>query len=248
MKAGEAMAEKTKIEEFKVPIVRHSVSDQVAERILELVRNRTVRAGDQLPTERDLAAALHVSRPSVREAIRGLTLMGILRSVQGGGAYISDLNAESLLEPLQFYISLEDVNVQELYDARTMIESNVASRAAQFMTDERIRELENIYKLQKDTLGDPVRFRISDGLFHELIWEGCRNAFLYRIGKSLHVIGQEFRRRASETPGVLSQSYIDHRLLVKAIKARKPDAAAQAAARHMQNVLQSTLAKSNGVA
>src|SRR6202011_2018950 len=115
-------------------------------------------------------------------------LMGILRSVQGGGAYVSDLNPESLLEPLQFYISLEDVNVQELYDARTMIESNVASRAAQFMSSERIGDLENIYKLQKDVLGDPVRFRISDGLFHELIWEGCRNAFLYRIGKRLHVI------------------------------------------------------------
>jgi GntR family transcriptional regulator, transcriptional repressor for pyruvate dehydrogenase complex len=242
------MAEKTEINEFKVPIARRSVSDQVVERILELVRNHTVRPGDQLPTERDLASALHVSRPSVREAIRGLTLMGILRTVQGGGAYVSDLKAESLLEPLQFFISLEDVNIQELYDARTMIESNVASRAARFMADERIRDLENIYKLQKDTLDDPVRFRISDGLFHELIWEGCHNAFLYRIGKSLHVIGQEFRRRASETPGVLSQSYIDHRLLVKAIKARKPDAAAQAAAKHMQNVLQSTLAKSDRAA
>src|ERR1700719_2943655 len=133
MKADKGMAEKTKIDEFKVPIVRHSVSDQVAERILELVRNRTVRAGDQLPTERDLAAALHVSRPSVREAIRGLTLMGILRSVQGGGAYVSDLNAASLLEPLQFYISLEDVNVQELLNARTSHDSNVALRSAQFI-------------------------------------------------------------------------------------------------------------------
>src|SRR5580692_5791183 len=166
------MGEKTKIEQFKVPIVRQSVSDQVAERILELVRNRTLRAGDQLPTERDLAASLHVSRPSVREAIRGLTLMGIVRSVQGGGAYIGDLNAESLLEPLQFFISLEDVNIQELYDARMMIESDVARRAAELMADERIKELENIYKLQKDMLSDPVRYRISDGLFHELIWEG----------------------------------------------------------------------------
>ena len=242
------MGEKTKIDKFKVPIVRQSVSDQVAERILELIRNRTLRAGDQLPTERDLAASLRVSRPSVREAIRGLTLMGIVRSVQGGGAYIGELNAESLLEPLQFFISLEDVNIQELYEARTMIESNVARRAAQFMTDERILELENIYKQQKDTLEDPVRFRISDGLFHELIWEGCHNAFLYRIGKSLHVIGQEFRQRASETPGVLNQSYSDHRLLLKAIKARKPEAAASAAAKHMQNVLQSTLARSNWAA
>jgi GntR family transcriptional regulator, transcriptional repressor for pyruvate dehydrogenase complex len=248
MEASEAMGEKTKIEKFKVPIVRQSVSDQVAERILELVRNRTLRAGDQLPTERDLAASLHVSRPSVREAIRGLTLMGIVRSVQGGGAYIGDLDAQSLLEPLQFFISLENVNIQELYDARTVIESNVARRAAQFMTEEGIGALENIYKLQKATLDDPVRFRISDGLFHELIWEGCRNAFLSRIGKSLHVIGQEFRQRASETPGVLGQSYSDHRLLLKAIKARKPDAAAQAAAKHMQNVLQSTLAKSNWAA
>lgn len=115
------MAEKARIDEFKVPIVRQSVSDQVAERILELVRNRTLRAGDQLPTERDLAASLRVSRPSVREAIRGLTLMGIVRSVQGGGAFIGDLDAQSLLEPLQFFISLEDVNIQELYDARMMI-------------------------------------------------------------------------------------------------------------------------------
>lgn len=116
------------------------------------------------------------------------------------------------------------------------------------MADERIKELENIYKLQKETLEDPVRFRISDGLFHELIWEGCGNAFLSRIGKSLHVIGQEFRQRASETPGVLSRSYADHRLLVKAIKARDPDAAAEAAAKHMRNVLQSTLAKSTWAA
>jgi DNA-binding FadR family transcriptional regulator len=245
MKADSAMAEKARIDEFMAPIVRHSVSDQVAERILELVRNRTLRAGDQLPTERDLAASLRVSRPSVREAIRGLTLMGIVRSVQGGGAYIGDLDAQSLLEPLQFFISLEDVNIQELYDARMMIESGVARRAAELMTDERIRELENIYKLQKDTLEDPVRFRISDSLFHELIWEGCGNAFLSRIGKSLHVIGQEFRQRASETPGVLRQSYADHRLLLKAIKARDAEAAARAAAKHMQNVLQSTLAKSN---
>jgi GntR family transcriptional regulator, transcriptional repressor for pyruvate dehydrogenase complex len=242
------MVKKTKIDEFKTPIIRQSVSDQVAERILDLIRNRTLRAGDRLPTERDLAASLHVSRPSVREAIRGLTRMGIVRSVQGDGAYIGELNAESLLEPLQLFISLEDVNIRELYDARTMIESNVASRAARFMTDERIRELEDIHKQQKETLDDPVRFRISDGLFHELIWEGCHNAFLYRIGKGLHVIGQEFRQRASETPGVLNQSYRDHRLLLKAIEARKPEAAAHAAAKHMQNVLQSTLARSIGAA
>jgi GntR family transcriptional repressor for pyruvate dehydrogenase complex len=228
---------------WDTPIVRESVAEMVARRILDMVSARALRPGDQLPPERDLAWSLGVSRPSVREAIRGLAILGVVKSRQGGGAYITNLDAEALLGPLQFFLSLEDVNIRELYDARSLIESDVARRAAVNMSESQLDALEAILAAQRGTLADAQAFRVSDFAFHEAIWEGCGNAFLRRIGESLNVLGLEFRKRASETKGGLEQSLADHHRLVAALRARDADAAARAAESHMQNVYQSTIAQ-----
>jgi len=228
---------------WDAPIVRESVAEMVARRILDMVSARALRPGDQLPPERELAETLGVSRPSVREAIRGLAILGVVKSRQGGGAFITNLDAEALLGPLQFFLSLEDVNIRELYDARSLIESDVARRAAVNMSESQLDALEAILVAQRGTLADARAFRVSDFAFHEAIWEGCGNAFLRRIGESLNVLGLEFRKRASETKGVLEQSLADHHRLVAALRARDADAAAGAAESHMQNVYQSTIAQ-----
>lgn len=229
--------------EFDAPIVRESVAEAVVRRILDMVKSGVLKAGDALPPERDLAVSLGVSRPSVREAMRGLTVLGVVRTRQGGGAYISDLGPDTLLGPIQFYLALEDVNIRDLYDARSLIESDVARRAAVNIGDAALEQLEQLLTEQQATIGDPIAFRESDYAFHELIWIGSRNAFLKRIGESLNVLGLEFRKRASERPETLAQSLRDHRALLDALKARDPEAAARAAEAHMQNVYQSTVAQ-----
>lgn len=226
---------------LSAPIKRESVAEIVAGRILDLVSSGALKAGDQLPPERELARLLNVSRPSVREAVRGLALLGVVNSRQGGGIHISDLDAATLLGPLHFYLTLEDMNVAELYDARILIEGDVARQAAQKMPDAALDALEDILRAQEATLDDPEAFRASDFAFHQRIWEGSGNGFLKRIGESLNVIGLDFRKRASETKGVLEQSFRDHTALVAALRARDPDAAAAAAAQHMRNVYQSTV-------
>ncbi len=228
---------------FDSPIVRESVAEMVARRILDMVSARALKPGDQLPPERELAESLGVSRPSVREAIRGLAILGVVQSRQGGGAYITKLDGDALLGPIQFFLSLEDVNIRELYDARSLIESDVARRAAVHMDAGTLAQLESILLQQKETLTDARAFRLSDFSFHEAIWGGCGNAFLKRIGETLNVLGLEFRKRASETAGVLAQSFADHRRLLDALQARDPEAAAKAAEVHMQNVYQSTIAQ-----
>lgn len=225
------------------PITRESLSEMVAKRILEMVTSRALKAGDQLPPERDLAEMLNVSRPSVREAIRGLSILGVVRSRQGGGAFISKLDGEALLGPIRFFLELEDLNIRELYDARSLIEGDVARRAARNISDAQLDALETMLAQQQATLSDPQAFRLADLKFHEAIWDGCGNAFLRRIGESLNALGLEFRRRASENPNVLDQSLKDHRRLLDALKARDPAAAADAAEAHMQNVYRSTLAQ-----
>lgn len=228
---------------FESPIIRESVAEMVARRILDMVTARALKPGDQLPPERELAESLGVSRPSVREAIRGLAILGVVQSRQGGGAYITKLDGDALLGPIQFFLSLEDVNIRELYDARSLIESDVARRAAVNIDDATLAQLDAILLAQKETLNDARAFRLSDFAFHEAIWGGSGNAFLKRIGESLNVLGLEFRKRASETAGVLAQSYADHCRLRDALQARDPDAAAKAAETHMQNVYQSTIAQ-----
>ena len=229
--------------EFDTPIQRESVAEMVVRRILDMVKSGVLKAGDALPPERDLALSLDVSRPSVREAMRGLAVLGVVKSRQGGGAYISDLGPDALLGPLQFYLSLEQMNIRELYDARSLIESDVARRAAVNITEADLARLEALLTTQHDTIGDALAFRKSDFEFHEIIWIGSGNAFLKRIGESLNVIGLEFRKRASERPGLLEQSLRDHRRLLDALKARDPAAAAAAAEAHMQNVYQSTVSQ-----
>lgn len=229
--------------EFESPIIRESVAEAVVRRILDLVKSGVLKAGDPLPPERDLALSLNVSRPSVREALRGLTVLGVVKTRQGGGAYISDLGPDSLLGPIQFYLALEDVNIRDLYDARSLIESDVARRAAVNIDQAALDQLEALLAEQTEAINDPIAFRRSDYAFHELIWIGSQNAFLKRIGESLNVLGLEFRKRASERPETLAQSLLDHRRLLDALKARDPEAAARAAEAHMHNVYQSTIAQ-----
>lgn len=225
------------------PIARQSVAEMVAHRMLEMVSSGALKPGDQLPPERELAETLDVSRPSVREAIRGLSILGVVNVRQGGGAFISPLDAEALLGPIRFFISLEAPNLRELYDARSLIEGDVARRAALNMSETELDALRDILDAQPDTLSDPQAFRVSDLRLHEAIWSGSGNAFLKRIGESLNALGLEFRRRASENPHVLEQSLRDHRRLYEALRARDPAAAAQAAEEHMQNVYRSTIAQ-----
>ena len=81
------------------PLSRKPVSERVAMKLLDLIRTGNLKAGDKLPTENELAAALQVSRPVVREALRGLSILGIVESRQGGRCYVTDLSPSRLVAP-----------------------------------------------------------------------------------------------------------------------------------------------------
>ncbi len=224
------------------PVERNSVADQVAKKILDLVRTGNLKPGDQLPPERDLSQMLQVSRPSLREAMRGLQILGVVKSRQGGGAYISSLDAADLLGPLQFLITLNALNVDALYQARVLVDGGIARIAAATLSGEDLARLAAMVEVQRLLVADPIGFRVSDLEFHRTISEASRNPFLLRVSHSLYVLGMEYRRVASELPGVLRQSLADHEAIVSALTSRDPDAAQAAMEAHMRNVHESTKA------
>src|SRR6185295_17279969 len=98
--------------------------------ILELVRTGNLRPGNRLPPERELIEIFRISRPSLREALRALSILGVIESRHGGGAFVTDLEAQTLLAPLDFFLSLSKSNLDEAFESRRVIEVEIARKAA----------------------------------------------------------------------------------------------------------------------
>jgi DNA-binding FadR family transcriptional regulator len=222
------------------PIERQSLAEQVSRRILAMIRSGNLKAGEQLPPERELAQMMQVSRPSMREALRGLQILGVLRMRQGGGIYVTTLEASDLLAPLQFFISLTAANVDALYEARRLIDTEVARRACVRLSESDIARLSAMLEVQRQLIQDPIGYRVSDLEFHQTIISAAANPFLERVAQSLYVLGMEYRRAAAETPSVLARSVADHEAIVAGMSARDQDAVAAAVERHLHSVYVST--------
>lgn len=223
------------------PIERTSIAEQVAHRLLSLIQTGGALPGDRLPPERELAASLQVGRASVREAVRALSVLGMVEARQGGGIFVVRPEVDD--RPLRFFIGSGVSGLEKLYEARVETEQSVGRLAALRVGDGALRRLGALLKPQKALVNDPVGFRVSDGEFHDIIWKSADNPVLERVARGLHALGLERRRVALETPAVLGRSCRDHESIVAALSARDPDAAARAMAGHMRNVLKSTRKK-----
>ena len=221
-----------------------ALGQQVVGRVLELIQRGSLRAGDRLPPERELIDLFGISRPILREALRALSTLGVVRSLHGGGAYVSDLDARTLLAPLDFYLSLTKSNLADAFDSRRVIEIEIVRRATLKATRADLANLRGIIEAHGAVHDDPVGFRILDSRFHETISEIAGNAVLQRIAYGLYNLGvdfQNFDRRARAEPKLIAQSTADHGEIVAAIIARDPEQAARAMSDHIRNIELSTL-------
>lgn len=226
----------------EAPLKRAGLTELLVARILGLVTTGNLKPGDQLPAERKLAETFAVSRPTLREAMRALAVLGVVEVRHGGGVFVSQLEASDLLAPLAFFLTLRTTEVDKLYEARRLIESEIAALAASRGEEAEFDALDALIALQERAESNPARYRDFDTAFHKKLGELAQNAFLSRAAQSLNVLGQEFRKVASETPNVISTSIEDHRAIVAAIRRRDGAAARRAMIAHMEHVLQSTQA------
>ena len=221
---------------------RVTVAEKVARNLLGLIRSGSIGPGEQLPAERDIAAMLGVSRPSVREALRGLQILGVVRTRQGGGVYVTSLKLAELLQPLQMLIGLTRENFEALHESRIIIEGAIGRLLPERINAETLAHLHSIVAVQETLVGDPVAFRLSDTEFHQSLRSAIGNPFLERISEALYLLGMEYRRTAWETPEVLTRSVADHRAIVTALEAGDVSALEAAMQRHMHSVHETTKA------
>lgn len=221
---------------LSAPIGRKAVSELMVQRILDLIKNGQLKAGEKLPSERDLAGLLDVSRPTVREALRALSILGVLEIRHGGGVFVTSLDATELLNPLDFFVSLNAKNMGQLFDARIHFEPMIAGLAASRLTDEQIAYMQELVDAQIAAPDDSETFHDTDVEFHKMLLDASGNIFLTRVGKMLQVLGDQARRAFQKRENVRHRSIEDHKVIMAALHARDTAAAEAAMRQHMINV------------
>lgn len=217
-------------------IHRSSASDDATRIIKEMILTGRLKAGDKLPSEHDLAESLGISRATVRESIRALVAINILRTVHGRGTYVASLNTEELLQPLDFALSMAWGALQDLFDARLALEPTVAAYAAERATDQELAELSACAVQAHSALDSPDEFLDLDVKLHRLVAVSCHNEILLRLLTSLTTLGLESRALTVHLPGLAAKTMHDHESIVEAIIARAPDLARERMAKHITNV------------
>ena len=223
------------------PLLRKSAAEGVVNQIIDLIRSGNLKARDRLPTETELARAFQVSRPIVREALRGLAILGVVETRQGGRCFVTDLTVARLMAPLQFVISLDEASVDSVHDARLLVESGMIRKAVGRVSDKDFARLDEMVEAAFDLTDDPVGFRLLDQEFHRTLNRLSGNPFLEVVAQSFYELGMEYRRIASEAPGLIDRSAVEHRAIVEALKLNDPDAAEAAMAAHLKSIHDTTV-------
>jgi GntR family transcriptional regulator, transcriptional repressor for pyruvate dehydrogenase complex len=224
------------------PLARRPIAaERVADQLKELIRSGNLKAGDLLPSENELANALHVSRPVVREALRGLQILGLIATRQGGRCSVTDLDVSRLMQPFEFVMGLSESNVDKLYEARVVIEGGLIRIGAPRVTDAALADLTGMVEAGFALASDPVGFRVLDLEFHQRIMRLADNPFLEAAAKGLYALGMEYRRVASQTPGVIERSAAEHAGIVAALATRDPGRAAEAMRVHLTSINRTTV-------
>lgn len=209
---------------------------QVAEQLAAPIRSGELAKGDKLPSERELASKLSVSRPTIREAITTLEVMGMVEVRPGSGVYVRDSGSSLMKLP-------ENVpGPFEILEARKTLEPEVAAFAANRISDKQVNELRQLLRdFGVPDLG-PGETEQIDKKFHKLIAEATRNSALSGLVtwlwelRSKSEVSIKFYQRARDR-GV-RPAVEDHRAIIAALMARDENAARQAMREHLQRAIE----------
>jgi GntR family transcriptional repressor for pyruvate dehydrogenase complex len=221
------------------PVRLPKIADSIAEHLEQLILEGALRPGERLASERELAEKFEISRPSLREALEILQKRGLVETTKAG-TYVAKFMAP-LTEPLATLLQSNDQALTDYLEYRGLIEGEAARLAALRATDYEIKAINECLARMKAAhrLDDPSAEAAADADLHTLIYEASHNMVLLHIMRAL---ADMLRRGVFYNRDQLykRQGFRDHLLeqhlaIGKAIVARDPEQAAEAAGAHMRS-------------
>ena len=181
---------------------------------------------------------LGVSRPSLREALKTLSTRNIVEIRHGAGVYVTSLEPKLLLEPLDFFLALNEANFEHLFEARKILEGELAALAAQRISKDELAYLQECVRRTEQSLDDSKVYAQADLDLHNSIMAAAHNPMLERMMMSVSDLTWASRQHTVNLPGVMLHSPKDHRAIVDALSERNPEKSRQMMLRHLGNIKQ----------
>jgi GntR family transcriptional repressor for pyruvate dehydrogenase complex len=210
----------------------HEVARELARHITE----HNMQPGDTLPSERELCIQLSASRPSLREALRMLEMVGLVQTRRGGRAVVGSFDLKLLTEWIGRSIPRSNENMHGLLGVRDLLEVRAAELSAERITDEQLAEIEENLRVTAEKVSRGEDVLDEDTLFHDVIFRSCGNAVLQRLGDVIAGLVIDLRHEVLAGAGGGERMVETHRRVANALAARDPEAAAEAMRAHMRSV------------
>jgi GntR family transcriptional repressor for pyruvate dehydrogenase complex len=238
LQAGDAMS-KRPLSAFKKvrskirPIAKLPISEEIAQQVMDLISNGDLKAGEGLPSERELCKDFGCGRSSLREALRCLSILGVLNARVGEGTSVAVDGSKFLGKIVEWRLITEKHDIENLLEVRMALEGVSAGKAALIRSQEDLAKLEALVARMEGAMNDAKRFAVLDLEFHIALAKAADNALLFDLISMIR--GQLVRALTTVLilPHALTLSYKEHTAILNAVKRSDAEAARKAMHAHL---------------
>lgn len=216
-----------------VPVIKRTSTRTVVDQLLRLIREGTWKVGDRLPSEKELVEQLGVGRSTVREALQNLAAVNVIESSPGQRTVVKAPSPSEIFRSDLVGLLISDSAVEELLEMRTMIEPDCARLAAERASDETLDAIEHLLDAheREHLAGGPVA---SYGArFHLAVARAAGNRVAAAFMESILDILTDRAMNADRIVGARAREIADHRMLLRLMRRREPERAAEAMREHI---------------
>jgi len=211
--------------------------EQIVQQIEERVLNGSLKPGDQLPAERDLAQQFGVSRTAVREAVKALHEKGLVEAYSGRGTFITDGTSHAIRQSLDLMLKIGGAEgAAHLAELRSILEPEIAATAATRADEQHIAAMREAYAAMARALDNPEAYIEADLDFHLALAEAVANPLILSLMDSIVGLLREQRMGVFRAPGGPEHGQFHHQRILEAVENHDAERARQAMRSHTQQV------------
>jgi len=204
------------------PVKNEKISDRIVRQIKGAIVQGTMKPGDRLPPERELVERFKASRISVREALKSLETSGLLTIKPGPGVFVTEVNSKSLANSLSSILRIKKVSMNELTEARMVLEPNIMRLACERRNPEDLQRLKENIKEAHTIIQSNISARVKNIEFHSILAESTHNAVLALTMKTmldvLQDISSEIVDNSTKNIEISSHTVRYHKKILKALE------------------------------
>ena len=218
------------------PVSKTSLSDDLTERLLELVRTGEYQPGDRLPAIMHMAKSFGVSHPTLREALRKLEVTGVVEIKHGSGVYVRRGHEMMLVSNPTYGGAVSKKLLVDLIEARIPIERQAIALAAEHATAEHLAHMEDLLEKAAANYDDDVKLSAANMAFHGEIAAASGNTVLAQMQEVLAQLFQQEQRLILDIYGSRQQDHDEHESLLEAVRLGDPGLAETRMVDHLGGV------------